>query len=675
MSNRLSESSSLYLGQHADNPVHWHPWDEDALAAARESGKPILLSIGYSACHWCHVMAHESFEDPDTAAVMNELFVNIKVDREERPDLDKLYQLSHQLLTGRGGGWPLTVFLEPRELTPFFAGTYFPPAPRHGMPPFREVLQRVRQWFDASPDEVGELNDNLREAIRAIQADQPAGPADGQPLARFVEQWRQQFDARHGGTGGAPKFPQAPLLATLPAVAAATGSQTLADQLDFSLDRMARGGLRDHLDGGFFRYTVDGDWTIPHFEKMLYDNAQLLPLYAEASIRRDSDWFAMVAAGIVDWMDAELGETDGGFGASMDADADGEEGGFHVWTPVEVDEVLSGDARDEAKRTFGLDRPPNFEGRAWHLVRHAEPSNPATLAEATSTLLAHRAQRVPPATDHKRLASWNALTIDGLARAGLALDHQDWIDRADRAQAFLRSHLWDGDTLWAVHDGQAAAFPAYLDDHAFALLGTLSLLEARWKTEDYEFARWLARQLLDNFQDPERGGFFFTAEGAEAPVARLKTTQDDATPSGYASAVRGLQAFGHLAGDAACAAAAQRALDLGGRELARYPLAHASLLRAHLALETPPAQVVVLGPDLAESAAWARAVRQPDAVHCYALPPDASPESGGVPGPVAAAGHREATTAIVCKGMRCLPPIGSLAALQEELENQDHHQD
>jgi uncharacterized protein YyaL (SSP411 family) len=664
--NQLSESSSLYLRQHASNPVDWKLWTSSALAEARAARRPILLSIGYSACHWCHVMAHECFEDPEIAAVMNDLFVNIKVDREERPDLDKLYQLAHQLLTGRGGGWPLTVFLDPESLSPFFAGTYFPPSPRHGLPGFAELIQRLRAWFDSSHDDVRRLNQQLGESLAAIQQ---GGRGEGEPEAavfeRATEQLRKRRDQVNGGFIGAPKFPQAPLLEALPALARTTGDQGAADQLLKTLRQMSIGGLRDQLDGGFFRYTVDADWTIPHFEKMLYDNAQLLPLYAEAANRLDDAWLGEVAAGIVDWMSDSLGLPGGGFASSMDADAGGVEGGFHVWDREQVRAALDEEQCDVATHAFGLDLPPNFEGAHWHLTRRRQAADPSVLDSAITCLLEHRAQREPPATDDKLLTAWNALAVTGLARAGRAMQRDDWLDAACACLDFVREHLWIDGCLYAVHANGRASQPAFLDDHAFLLRSCLDLLKARWRTVDLDFARQLADLLLDSFLDSENGGFFFTARDRESPVTRLRVLQDDATPAGNGIAGMALQELGHLLADQRYLDAVAGLLAGSGGELQQSPLGHASLLLVLDHRLAPPAQVIITGPDHSEVIAWKRLADSVDGVHCYAPTPGGEPP----PGVVGATDNRGQTVATVCKGLRCLPPFLSLGTLEQELKS------
>jgi uncharacterized protein YyaL (SSP411 family) len=468
--NQLKNEASLYLRQHRENPVNWHAWGQAAIGLARESNRPILLSIGYSACHWCHVMAHESFEDPATAAVMNEHFINIKVDREERPDLDRVFQLSHQLLTGRSGGWPLTIFMEPGEQIPFFAGTYFPPQQRHGMPAFADVLVRVKQWYDDHPDELTDLSGRLREAVLQTQAtDSVNSAATASAIEELPRKAAQQLLALHdeenGGYGTSPKFPQAPLLRAIMDLSAQEldEAEPLSGSLRRTLTNMARGGLRDHLDGGFFRYCVDATWTIPHFEKMLYDNAMLLPVYAEAAKRWNEPLFEAAAAGIADWLADDMRLANGGFSASIDADADGVEGGFHVWTREQVQTTVREEHFELACRAYGMDMPCNFEGKAWHLVRRRqlcelaegfgldEASIDRNIESTRALLIEKRNERIAPARDTKQITAWNALAASGLIRAANALGRETWLDLAADALGFMEQACWDGKRLWSVH--------------------------------------------------------------------------------------------------------------------------------------------------------------------------------------------------------------------------------
>jgi len=418
--NHLASETSPYLRQHADNPVDWWPWSAAALAAARAQDKPILLSVGYSACHWCHVMAHESFEDAATARVMNELFICIKVDREERPDLDKIYQLAHQALTRRGGGWPLTVFLTPDDHLPFYAGTYFPKAARYGAPPFVQVLQQVRAWWDTRRDDVRAQNVMLGEFLRDYgRTEISAVDLTDAPIHTALQQIDGSFDTQFGGHLGAPKFPHCTEMELL-------DDLDMPEKGELTLARMRDGGIHDQLGGGFCRYSVDARWEIPHFEKMLYDNAQLLPLYA----RMD----AGVARGIVDWLAREMTAPGGGFYSALDADSEHEEGKFYVWQRDEVRALLSDDEYAVAGPCFGFDRPPNFEQHAWNPIvartvesvaqelRISRPDAQARLESARVKLFAARKKRVRPGLDDKVLTSWNALMITGLARAARGLD-------------------------------------------------------------------------------------------------------------------------------------------------------------------------------------------------------------------------------------------------------------
>jgi uncharacterized protein YyaL (SSP411 family) len=505
MPNLLAKETSPYLLQHADNPVDWYPWGDEAFAIAREQDKPVLLSIGYSACHWCHVMAHESFEDEATAEVMNELFVNIKVDREERPDVDKIYQTAQQLLTQRTGGWPLTMFINPDDQRPFFGGTYFPNEARYGMPAFSDLLKSVATYFREQREEVRRQGAKLTEVLGRLEP--PAAGEDleisAEPLGKLRSALGRTFDTDYGGFGSAPKFPHP---TTIDRLLRHWRDSASSDEPDLdalymatlTLTRMADGGLFDHVGGGFCRYSVDRYWQIPHFEKMLYDNGPLLALYAQAYVATGDEDFAAVANATANWMLSDMQSPQGGFYATRDADSEGEEGLYYLWTPDEVQELL--DAADYAvfAGRFGLDEPANFEGR-WHLtVRRsiqdiaadaglAEDDVLAVIERGKQALLKARAGRIPPGRDEKQLTAWNALAIRGLAIAGRALEREDLVEAAVRAVDFIRATLFvDGRLLASYKDGEAR-FPAYLDDHAFLLDALLELLQARWSSEHLQF--------------------------------------------------------------------------------------------------------------------------------------------------------------------------------------------
>jgi len=684
--NRLSGNPSLYLEQHADNPVHWQPWDQAALDEARSRNVPILLSIGYSACHWCHVMAHESFEDPDTAALMNDLFVNIKVDREERPDLDKVYQLSHQLFNGRGGGWPLTVFLDPQDLSPFFTGTYFPLKARQGMPAFQAVLRQLRSWFDSHREEIKRQSSNLHKAVTSIQrVAEHSGDLTDKPLSIAVQSVLQQHDRKYGGFGGAPKFPQAPVLAFVSRMvrgpaSTANDAASMEEILHQTLQAMANGGLRDHLDGGFFRYTVDGSWSIPHFEKMLYDNALLLPLYAEASARlrstgRDDSGFADVAMGIVDWLDDRMASVEGGYCASIDADANGVEGGFHVWTTTEIRNTLSDEQYHWFGRAYGLDQPPNFEREFWHLTRRVTTRTLAAsgsysavqidqlLQQSRTILRQHRSKRIHPTTDPKRLTGWNALIVDGLVRSGVALDKPAWIDKAVQILELLHTQMWSDRQLYTVRSKGQSHFFAYLDDYAWLLQATLAVLRERWHDSFYLFAIELADSIMGRFMDHKNGGFFFTAAGQDAPLHRIRPNQDDATHSAAGSAIMALIQLGHLSAGSDCLEAARSGLLATLTGLQQQPMAHASLLSALDEYINPPHQVIITGTDEEKTAHFHQALHLMDRVHCYAL----ASGSGSLPGILGALDDRADLSVFVCREQSCLPPVDSLDAVIQHL--------
>ena len=535
--NRLAQESSPYLLQHADNPVDWWPWGPQALQKAKQENKLILLSVGYSACHWCHVMAHESFEDPDTAAVMNQHYINIKVDREERPDLDKIYQTAHQLLNQRAGGWPLTMILSPDQHIPIFAGTYFPVTEKHGLPAFKDLLKHIDEFYQAHPDDIQQQNQSLMDALDAIsQPNSEPGTPSSLPLDQARQQLAQQFDNTHAGFGKAPKFPHPSNLAFLLRYWLTSNANQNPDQqslhmLRMSLHAMASGGIYDQLGGGFFRYAVDDYWMIPHFEKMLYDNGPLVSLYAQAYKTIGDSVFARIAQDTCQWVIDEMQSPQGGYYSTLDADAEGHEGKFYVWNKAEVQSLLDEPSFALFSKLFGFDRAANFEGQ-WHLHLYESLDTVATelgidmdtaasqLQQAQQQLLAKRAQRIRPSRDEKILTSWNGLMIKGMAQAGHLLSQPQFIASAQQAVDFIQQHMVEDNRLFATYKDSQARLMAYLDDYAFLLDAALHLLQAAWQERHLQFAIALADTLLTHFEDTEQGGFYFTAHDHEQLIQR-----------------------------------------------------------------------------------------------------------------------------------------------------------
>jgi hypothetical protein len=610
--NALAQETSPYLRQHASNPVDWLPWGPAALTRARERDVPLLVSIGYSSCHWCHVMERESFEDPRIAALMNEEFVCVKVDREERPDVDALYMEAVQGMTGHGG-WPLNVFLTPEQL-PFYGGTYFPPEPRHGMPAWSEILNAIAETWRERSAEIRSGGERVRERLAGGALLSPSSePLLASALDVAVDTLRGSFDTRNGGFGGAPKFPQAPVLEFL--LTQARGAE-LALQ---TLRAIAGGGIHDQVGGGFHRYAVDATWTVPHFEKMLYDNALLaraclhgFKLSGEPLLRRACEQ-------TLDWALREMRAPEGGFYSALDADSEGGEGSFYVWTLPELHAVLGADA-EAAIAWFGATAKGNFHGesgtqRGLNVLEARGPEPPAEqLQRIRARLLDARAGRPRPALDDKRLTSWNALMIAALAEAGAALEGErgaGYLDAARACAEFVLGDLRDArGRLLRTYSHGRATLDGYLEDHAFLLEALLALYEATFEERWFVAARALAGELIERFADPERGGFFSTARDHEVLIARRKDIEDGPIPSGSASAALGLLRLGALTGEHDYERHTLGVLRLTHELATRHPSSFGHVLQALDFYVSPTREVAIVGAPGSERQALERVVRE-----------------------------------------------------------------
>ena len=676
--NRLADETSPYLLQHADNPVDWYPWGEEALAKAKAENKPILLSVGYSACHWCHVMAHESFEDNATAEMMNRLFINVKVDREERPDIDKIYQTAHQLMTRRNGGWPLTVFMNPDQL-PFLAGTYFPKTEMHGMPAFTDLLMQVAQYYEANQAELEKQGTAVVGALSELEPKGSSSQLDDAPKTGLRKQLEDSFDRDWGGFGDAPKFPHPTSLDYALRHWRGTAHTDEPDvealfMCALTMTRMIDGGIYDQLGGGFFRYSVDREWSIPHFEKMLYDNGPLLAVLAQLWQASGDDSFRIAANETADWVLREMQSSEGGFWSTLDADSEGEEGKFYVWDDEEVKGLLSADEYQALGTRFGLEQTANFEGK-WHLqVRDSIENAAEAASQLTSTaqalinsgrtkLLAVRNDRVWPGRDEKVLTAWNGLMIRGLAMAGRALGRTDLIDAADKALNFIKTELYKDAQLYASYKDGRARFEAYLDDHAFLLDAILELLQARWNSEHLNFAIELADKLLSDFSDTDKGGFYFTSAHHEQLVHRTRSFADDSLPSGNAIAAFALGRLGHLLGETRYLQASEQTLQAGFDVMQEFPHGHAALIIALDEYLHAPEIVIIRGePEEAEE--WSRNIGALYAPHrmIFAIAADAQ-----LPDSIASKQVRGSTCAYVCEGTACSAPLESLQELASKI--------
>ncbi|MFF7383262.1 DUF255 domain-containing protein [Streptomyces griseoluteus] len=674
--NRLADVTSPYLLQHADNPVDWYPWGPEAFEEARRRDVPILLSVGYSACHWCHVMAHESFEDQATADYLNENFVSVKVDREERPDVDAVYMEAVQAATGQGG-WPMTVFLTP-EAEPFYFGTYFPPRPQHGMPSFGQVLEGVHQAWEGRRDEVTEVAGKItRDLAQREIVRQAAGVPGEEELAQALLGLTREYDPQRGGFGGAPKFPPSMALEFLLRHHARTGSEGALQMATDTCERMARGGIYDQLGGGFARYSVDRDWVVPHFEKMLYDNALLCRVYAHLWRTTGSDLARRVALETADFLVGELRTEEGGFASALDADSDDGtgrhvEGAYYVWTPESLRALLGDEDGDLAAEYFGVTGEGTFEhGQSvLQLPRAERVFDAERIASVRERMLAERSRRPAPGRDDKVVAAWNGLAVAALAETGAYFDRPDLIEAAVAAADHLvRVHLDEhGHLTRTSRDGRAGANSGVLEDYADVAEGFLALASVTGEGVWLDFAGLLLDQVMARFTDPESGALYDTASDAEQLIRRPQDPTDNATPSGWSAAAAALLSYAAHTGSEAHRTAAERALGVVKALGPRVPRFVGWGLAAAEALLDGPREVAVVGPSLTDE--------RTAALHRTALLTRA-------PGAVVAAGtpdgeefpllaHRPlvdgAPAAYVCRNFTCEAPVTGSGALRAALD-------
>ena len=667
--NRLGEETSPYLLQHQGNPVHWQAWSPETLAAAKAENKPILLSIGYAACHWCHVMAHESFENPQIAGRMNELFVNIKVDREERPDLDAIYQ--HALaLMGEQGGWPLTMFLTP-DGEPFWGGTYFPPEQRWGRPGFPQVLDAMSNAYTQDRDKVAKNVVALREALQRLGRPERGGAIGRELLDGIAERLLRETDQLHGGIGTAPKFPQTGVLELLWRAWKRTGQPPYRDAVVKALDAMCQGGIYDHLGGGFARYSTDARWLVPHFEKMLYDNAELVDLLTLVWQETESSLYRERIDETLAWVSREMVTPEGGFASSLDADSEHEEGKFYVWSEAEIDQVL-GERASLFKRFYDVTPEGNWEEKTIlnrsKTPEHADAQTERELAACRVLLLRAREQRVRPGWDDKVLADWNGLMTAAMANAGVVFERPEWIDTARRAFDFIRGEMTGADRR-LLHGWRAgrARHPASVDDYANLCRGALVLHEATGDERFLSQARDRIAVLDRNYWDEADGGYFFAAKDTEGLIARAKTATDSAVPAGNGTLVGVLTRLAILTGDEAYRRRAEAIVETFSGEVARNFFPLATLLN-NVELLEKPLQIVIVGerkdPVFQSLLRAAYSISLPNRI-VLILPPGASLPPGHPASGKGVVGGKP--TAYVCDGPVCSLPVTDPESLLETL--------
>jgi hypothetical protein len=678
ITNQLSTATSLYLLQHKDNPVAWQQWSADVLELAEQQDKPILLSIGYSACHWCHVMASESFDDPETAALMNKMFINIKVDREQRPDLDQVYQLAHQFLTGRAGGWPLTVFLCPRTYLPFLVGTYFPKQGLNNRISFKELLTKVNDYYHSRGkdfiDTLDEVRNRYQELTEAEQTLDKEADLSRIPVDKAAIDILKEADLQFGGFGNAPKFAMPMLLERL--LVAYLDKHPMAAQaqrhLRTSLLSMARSGIVDQVGGGFFRYATDTQWMIPHFEKMLYDNALMLAICAQAWSINGEEEIERCARTTARWVLDELAAPDGGFYASINADQNGKEGAYYCWQVADIDALLDDRERAVIHTVFDLDKFPNFQ-QGYHLHRHRswvaicdelelDSSEVQGLYHAAIEKLRARRQQNPINRDEKILTGWNGLMIRGLAVAARVFADEEYLLAAQKAADFIRQKLWLNNRLYASWQNGQANNSAYLDDYVFLVDGLMELLRIQWRDQDYRFIGNLLESMIDNFEDKEHGGFYFSAHDSEQLIYRGKPLQDTVIPAGNGVAAKVLGRYGHLTTEPHYLKCAQLTLLNAWASMLRQPKSHHTCLLALAEHLQAPVHVLLKGDSQMDEWRHQVQLQYGERVQCYWVPEDSEihpPELFLL----------EGNQGLVCVGDHCLEPQDHLAELLVQLDS------
>jgi uncharacterized protein len=668
MPNHLIHETSPYLLQHAENPVDWYPWGEEAFEKARRENKPVLLSIGYSACHWCHVMAHESFEDEQIAQLMNENFVNIKVDREERPDLDQIYMSAVQMMTHHGG-WPMTVFLTP-DAVPFYGGTYFPPQDRYNMPGFPKVLIGVAEAYRDRQDDIRETGTSLVNELKRLSATGGSDyPIELELLDAAYAGIVRTYDSINGGFGGAPKFPPAMTLEFLLRTHARTGNRDALEMVSHTCRKMANGGIYDQLGGGFHRYSTDARWLVPHFEKMLYDNALLSRLYLHYFQVSEEAFARETVEGILDYVLREMTHAEGGFYSTQDADSEGHEGKFFVWTMDEIRAALGEDDARIFSAYYNITDTGNFEGKNIpNVTRTAEPEWRASLEESKRKLFGLREQRIKPDRDEKVLTAWNGLMLASFAEAGVVLNRPDYTNAARRNAEFVLSNLRrDGSLLRTWKDG-IAKFNAYLEDYAFLIEGLVTLFETTGESRWLNEALALTDRMIREFWDEDAGGFFFTGKSHESLIVRSKDYFDNATPSGNSVAALVLARLATLTNKESYRNLAIAVLREVGDQIRRYPSGFGYALSAADFLLSTPKEIAIVGKDAADielllAETWRRYL--PNKV----VAPSIAGDTVTIPLLENRPLVNDLATAYVCEHYTCKQPVTEISALREQLEH------